>query len=289
MNNLAQRVVTALIAVPSILLILYLGEITSFLFISGVIVLGIIEYFKLIENYDKKPNFYLILFSSLLIAVGSYFSSFIFMTFFTLVIFVIVIIHLNSNNISDFIQKIGISVLPVLYFGWFLSHGILLRNIGFNEDIIELSRNELGLENPGFFFLVIAFACTFINDTCAFFIGGKFGEHKLSPDISPGKTIEGTIGGLILSVVAAFLFNTFFSNPLNWKWCFAYGLVIGIAAVFGDLVESALKRGAGVKDSGRLIPGHGGILDRFDSFFFVFPVTYYLTALFYYTKGVGFY
>ena len=289
MSNLQKRILTAIVAVPSILFILYLGGIPFFLFISGLIVLGIIEYFKLIENYDKKPNFYLTLFGSLLLAVGSYFCSFVLMTIFTFVIFMILILRLNPNDISDFIHKIGISVFPILYFGWFLSHAILLRNIGYDSNVLEYSKNEMGLQSPGFFFIVIVFACTFLNDTGAFFVGRRFGENKLSPKISPGKTIEGTIGGIFLSVVAAYVFNIFFSSPLSWEWCVLYGIVIGVSAVFGDLVESTLKRGAGVKDSGGIVPGHGGILDRFDSFFFVFPVTYYMTVLFYYLKGVSFY
>ncbi|MGI9534256.1 MAG: phosphatidate cytidylyltransferase, partial [Thermodesulfobacteriota bacterium] len=220
---------------------------------------------------------------------GAYFCSFIFMTLFTVVIMVILVLRLNPDDMSVFIQKIGISIFPILYFGWLLSHGVLLRNIGFDGNLLEFSNKELGLQSPGFFFLVIVFACTFVNDTGAFFVGRKFGEHKLSPAISPGKTIEGTIGGLFFSIVAAFLFNMLFSSPLTWEWCIIYGLVIGVSAVFGDLVESALKRGAGVKDSGGIVPGHGGILDRFDSFFFVFPAAYYLTVLFYYLKGISFY
>ena len=289
MSNLQTRILTAIVAVPLILFILYLGGIPFFLFISGIILLGIIEYFKLIEDNDKKPNFFLILFGSLFVAVGSYFCSFIFMAFFTLVVFTVLIFRLKPHDIPDFILRIGLSVFPILYFGWLLSHAILLRNIGFDSNVMEFSTNELGLKNPGFFFLVIVFACTFLNDTGAHFAGTKFGVNKLSPIISPGKTIEGTIGGLIFSVVAAFVVNILFSNPLSWEWCVIYGLVIGVSAVFGDLVESALKRGAGVKDSGSIVPGHGGILDRFDSFFFVFPAAYYLTVLFYYISGVGFF
>ena len=91
------------------------------------------------------------------------------------------------------------------------------------------------------------------------------------------------------SVITAFVFNIIFSSPLSFIWVLIFGLAIGIAAIFGDLAESSIKRGGGVKDSGGLVPGHGGIMDRFDSFFFVFPVAYYLTVLFYYSKGVGFY
>ena len=289
MSNLRTRILTSAVAVPSILLVLYVGGILFLLFICGLIFLGIVEYFRLIDNNENKPNFHFVIAGSLLVAIGAYFCSFIFMSFFTLVALIFIILRLNTRDFTDFILKIGISIFPILYFGWLLGHAVLLRNIGFDLEIKEFSENVMGLNNPGFFFLVIVFACTFINDTGAYFVGMKFGEKKLSPAISPGKTIEGTIGGLIFSVIAAYCFNLLFSSPLTWSWCVIFGLVIGVSAVLGDLAESALKRGAGVKDSGGIVPGHGGILDRFDSFFFVFPVSYYLTIFYYYMRGVEFF
>lgn len=279
MSNLIQRLITSFVGVPFILLVSYLDEVVFLFFISILIVLGIIEYFELIKNHEKKPNFSIVLLGSLLIVAGAFIHPVVFMTLFTLVVIVIVASNLSSDNISNFAQVTGSSIFPVVYFGWFMSHGILIRNIGLDENAVKLLD---GLRDPGFFFLVIVYGCTFINDTGAFFIGKKFGKNKLSSTISPGKTVEGTIGGVLLSVVSALLINNFFSDPLSWQWCVIYGLLIGITAIFGDLIESALKRGASVKDSGGIVPGHGGILDRFDSFFFVFPVAYYLTLLFLY-------
>ncbi len=279
MKNLIQRLITSLVGVPVILIVSYLDEVVFFFFISILTVLGIIEYFELIKNHKKKPNFNVVLLGSLLIAAGAFIHPVAFMMLFTLVVVFTVASNLSSDNVSNFSQVAGSSVFPVMYFGWFLGHGILIRNIGFDENAVRLLD---GLRDPGFFFLVIVYGCTFVNDTGAFFIGKKFGRNKLSSTISPGKTVEGTVGGVLLSVVSALLINGFFSDPLSWQWCVIYGLLIGITAMFGDLVESALKRGAAVKDSGGIVPGHGGILDRFDSFFFVFPAAYYLTLLFLY-------
>ncbi len=279
MKNLIQRLITSLVGVPVILIVSYLDEVVFFFFISILTVLGIIEYFELIKNHKKKPNFNVVLLGSLLIAAGAFIHPVAFMMLFTLVVVFTVASNLSSDNVSNFSQVAGSSVFPVMYFGWFLGHGILIRNIGFDENAVRLLD---GLRDPGFFFLVIVYGCTFVNDTGAFFIGKKFGRNKLSSTISPGKTVEGTVGGVLLSVVGALLINGFFSDPLSWQWCVIYGLLIGITAMFGDLVESALKRGAAVKDSGGIVPGHGGILDRFDSFFFVFPAAYYLTLIFLY-------
>lgn len=113
------------------------------------------------------------------------------------------------------------------------------------------------------------------SDTLAFFTGKLMGRHKLAPEISPKKTVEGAIGGLAGAFIAAFFFNMLASMGMDLKRVFILSVVIGFVAMIGDLAESLLKRSAGVKDSGRLIPGHGGILDRIDSILFPIPLLYY--------------
>lgn len=289
MSNLTQRLLSAAVGVPAIFLVLYFGGIPFLLFILGIMILGTIEYFGIIESSKFKPNEYVIIVGSVAIGIGAYICSFIFMLFFTAVVMIYMLLRLREDDFTYVVKMFGMALFPLIYFGWFLSHGIMLRNIAEDKAVLDFSLNSLGLENPGFFFLILVFACTFMNDTGAYFAGKTFGKTKLSPNISPGKTVEGTVGGLLVSVIAAFVFNLFFSSPLPIVWVIIYGLLIGAAAVLGDLVESSIKRGGGVKDSGGIVPGHGGILDRFDSFFFVFPVSYYLTIIFYYYNGVGIY
>jgi phosphatidate cytidylyltransferase len=121
-----------------------------------------------------------------------------------------------------------------------------------------------------FFLLVVVFA----NDTGAFYLGKLFGKHKLHEAMSPGKTWEGAIGGVICSFLTAFWFLRIFSlHPLDWS---IFGLVLALSIVvpIGDLVESMLKRAHGVKDSGKILPGHGGILDRIDGLLFSIPLLY---------------
>ena len=125
---------------------------------------------------------------------------------------------------------------------------------------------------------------TFANDTGAFFVGRARGRHKLAPRISPSKTWEGAAGGLICAILAAVVIAVILkliSVRLGAPFVFRYwqimllGFLVGIFAQLGDLVESLLKRNMGVKESGNLLPGHGGILDRFDSLIFVGAVVYY--------------
>lgn len=128
----------------------------------------------------------------------------------------------------------------------------------------------------GFVWLVLLLACTWSNDTMAYLVGRRWGNRRMAPELSPGKTMEGALGGVLASIIAALAVALFFTQPL-WPVMFL-GMITGMAAQAGDLVESAIKRQAGVKDAGKLIPGHGGILDRFDSMLFTAPLVYYFVG-----------
>jgi len=157
----------------------------------------------------------------------------------------------------------------IYYIGLTFSHLILLR---FYDTSIYLT-SKLGTLQAGAVYLLLAFVGTWASDTFAFFIGTIFGKHKLAPNVSPSKTWEGTIGGIVGSVIVTMAFGYFWNLSLIHSAII--GLIIGLFAPLGDLVESSIKRFAGVKDSGRLLPGHGGVLDRFDSIMFAVPVVYY--------------
>ncbi|SDG07252.1 phosphatidate cytidylyltransferase [Desulfosporosinus hippei] len=155
------------------------------------------------------------------------------------------------------LTEANFNLLAVLYAVVMLSHLYLLR---------QLPR---GIE-----WTMLTIFLVWATDTGAYLIGRQFGKHLLAPNVSPKKTIEGSIGGLAFSVIVALVsWNIIGGAP--WHIYIVIGVIIGISAQIGDLFESALKRSAGVKDSGNLIPGHGGILDRFDSLIFALPLVYY--------------
>jgi phosphatidate cytidylyltransferase len=156
------------------------------------------------------------------------------------------------------LRRAGALALGALYIG--IPVGVLVR-----------------LRAISFWWLAGAFVLTWANDILAYLVGVSAGRHRLAPQISPKKSVEGAVGGLIGTTVAAVLVRGWFG--LDWAGAALTGVVCSVAGVLGDLVESSLKRGAGVKDSGTLLPGHGGLLDRFDSAFFVLPVIYLLSAL----------
>jgi phosphatidate cytidylyltransferase len=138
-----------------------------------------------------------------------------------------------------------------------------------NDSKIEDSELLIG------FFIIL-----WSNDVFAYIVGSLIGRAKLYERVSPKKTWEGTIGGITFSIVAAFIISRFFLSIDTTNWL-ALGFLISIFATLGDLIESLLKRQAGVKDSGNIMPGHGGILDRFDGVIFAIPVVYIYLSIIY--------
>lgn len=146
-----------------------------------------------------------------------------------------------------------------------------------DENLINEFNNALG-KITGYVMPLVVIASIWINDTMAYIVGSLIGKTPLSP-ISPKKTWEGTIGGIILSVVAVTLVGVYWMNGEAWHFI-AISLISAVAGTFGDLFESKLKRMAGVKDSGQIMPGHGGFLDRFDSLLVAIPFIWIFCILF---------
>lgn len=161
------------------------------------------------------------------------------------------------------------SVGGVLYIGWLGSHLVLLRHLDNGQDWVYL-----------------AVFATFANDTSAYFVGRAIGRTKLVPRISPGKTVEGSLGGILFGALGLALLNYALGLRVDVWPLVPLAVLVPVAAQLGDLAESMIKRGAGVKDAGVLVPGHGGVLDRLDSVLFVVPVVYYY-ARFVIEVGVG--
>ncbi len=127
--------------------------------------------------------------------------------------------------------------------------------------------------------LLAVFVIIWVNDTFAYLVGSTLGKHRLFERISPKKSWEGFIGGAVASVVAGYVFSLFETDLVWWQWLI-FSLLVVVFGTFGDLMESLIKRSVGVKDSGRIIPGHGGLLDRFDSMLLAVPVIFLYLQLF---------
>ncbi|WP_127848512.1 phosphatidate cytidylyltransferase [Lacticaseibacillus hulanensis] len=174
-----------------------------------------------------------------------------------LIIALLLVITVTTKNRTNY-DDIGVTALSIIYIG-----------TGFHY--LAAVRNE-----KGFAFLMFALLIVWLTDSGAYIFGRAFGKHKLWPAISPNKTWEGSIGGVLVAVIFAAIYSSFI--PLGHKMITILGvaLLLSIWGQMGDLVESALKRYYGVKDSGKILPGHGGILDRFDSLLFVLPLIHWL-------------
>ncbi|HMG73405.1 MAG TPA: phosphatidate cytidylyltransferase [Pyrinomonadaceae bacterium] len=168
---------------------------------------------------------------------------------------------LRGAPFDRMITSAGVTVLSVMYIVLLGGHMIALR-VGFAP---QLSKHLLS-----FFFLVIMGA-----DAAAYYGGRAFGKHKLAPSISPGKTWEGAVAGMLASLLLAAAAHYWFFPELPTKFALPLAAVMNVISVIGDLTESALKRSAGAKDTAKILPGHGGVLDRIDSLLFNAPVIYY--------------
>ena len=168
---------------------------------------------------------------------------------------------LVKNKIT--VYQISFLVLSILYVGI----GIYF--------LIEIRGDDM----DGLIHLLYVLLIIWSTDTGAYFIGRAFGKHKLWPHISPKKTIEGSIGGIVIAVIIAVIFKYITQFKGSLFLVIVVTILMSIVAQIGDLVESAIKRYYGVKDSGNILPGHGGILDRFDSLIFMLPILHLIHFL----------
>lgn len=164
----------------------------------------------------------------------------------------------QQEEFPALVEKVSKHLLGLLYVSFLLAHFLLLRKL-------EWGRG----------WVLFTLVATYFGDTAAFYIGRSWGRQKLAPKISPSKTIEGGLGGVAGSVIGSLLFKIFFFPQLSSSHALVLGFGVGVISQLGDLWESLIKRSAGVKDSGTLIPGHGGLLDRIDSVLFAGPFVYY--------------
>jgi len=278
MSNLAARLLSAAVAVPVLVFIFYYGGLPFLILIEAAIVLGVNEYYNMIEQRGLAPNRVTGLLSALAlgaIAAGGRLDYM--MLLLTVLMFVIMAQGLRSPDISTAITASASTLFGVLYIGLLLSHAILIR---FPPDTLA----DPGM--MGFFFIILAIGGTFLADAGAYFAGRAFGRRKLAPHISPGKTVEGALGGIAGGTAGIIAVKLFFDQWLLPEGtgmplvhCLILGPILVCASIGGDLFESMLKRDAGVKDSGTLIPGHGGIMDRLDSILMSVPVAYYYLRL----------
>lgn len=257
-----QRAISAVILVIIAAITLYFGGALTCLVMCAVSLIGVMELLR-IYGLNKKGLGYAAYGATFFYYALLYFDlhQFILPLFAVYMLVILAIYVLTYPNYKD--KEIMAAFFAFVYVGVMLSYVYLIRDM-----------------KHGLILVLLIFVSSWGNDTCAYLVGRAIGKHKMSPILSPKKSIEGLIGGIvgagILGVVFGLIYNHFM-QVAHSVWIFALiGAVCALPAVIGDLAASAIKRNNDIKDYGKLIPGHGGILDRFDSIIFTAPIMYYL-------------
>ncbi|MCG8347443.1 MAG: phosphatidate cytidylyltransferase [Chloroflexales bacterium] len=186
------------------------------------------------------------------------------------------VLELTRRDRRNSLDSWALTFAGAYYIGGLLSYYILLRRL---ETPLQGGWLAPLAIPPGAAWVYLVLAITWLQDTTAFAVGRAWGRHQMAPYLSPKKTWEGFIGGFVASIITALLATPMMGLPIGYGAAALIGIAGGIAGPLGDLTESFFKRQIGVKDSGHIIPGHGGILDRIDSMIFTAPVIYYLVLL----------
>ncbi|MDD3804329.1 MAG: phosphatidate cytidylyltransferase [bacterium] len=262
-SNLFFRLLTSFAFVPFFLAIFDFGSYPFLFLILGIIGIMAYEFFYLLRAKKLNPYFKVGVFSSVILGFIMYYSSALFTYFLiTFLIMLVTVGELRREKNGESIIYMSSTTFGVIYTGWLGGHMLLVRQ--FSESVF----------NSGIM-IYLPFLMIWMADTGAFFLGSLIGKHKIIPRISPSKSYEGLIGGLIFSFLSGFAFMKIWAQFLTAADILILSIIAVTAGLAGDLVESAMKRDANIKDISSFLPGHGGVLDRFDSILFALPLFYY--------------
>jgi phosphatidate cytidylyltransferase len=281
-RNLLERILSAVVLLPVIALIVWWGEP---LVSATVIVLAVValhELFTLFRAGGYTPRRSAGFLSVVLFVLSARVRASVQpldWTGFALITAIIasLSVELPRRNHEHSLLHWALTLSGAAYIGWTLAHFVLLRSI----TQPALSAAPLGLLRleAGAAWIVFVLAVTFLSDTGAYFTGRALGRHKMAPYISPKKSWEGAVGGVVAAIGGGILCTWLLGLPISFVIAGFLGAVGSATGQIGDLAESLIKRQVNIKDSGKIIPGHGGILDRVDSLLFTAPVLYYLISI----------
>ena len=272
LNKNATRMLTGLVLGTIAMGCIIEGKLALVALLLFILYFASREYVQILNHKGFYPSIKMIYIAEVLLAIIAYFQRFdlvaVALTFCAIATFMWILFR----GRQPYIANVATTVLGMLYCGWLPLHLSFLRHL-------QCDRFDDGLV-----FLVMLLISVILTDTGCYYAGRHLGKHKLAPVISPNKTIEGSIGGVICAIIGAMVIGLYIG--LEWYLSFAIGLICTVFAQIGDLCESLIKRDAGVKDSGDILPGHGGFLDRCDSYILTIPVMYYFCKYFIFSQDL---
>jgi phosphatidate cytidylyltransferase len=286
-HDLIVRLGTSAILIPFVLWAIVQG---GLVYLAVVLTIGIAaqhEFYGLIVDKGAKPIHSVGLgFGAAVIVVAYFGNEYQAMLLMTATLLVLMVAQLRKNEIHEAMASISGTFFGVFYVSWLLSHAILLRKFDLaaaaHYDPATLMIMGFG-PGSGVFFMIYALVCVVGCDVGAYFVGRAWGRRKLAPEISPNKSVEGALGGIVAAglfgLMTKLVFDQFWpdgSAGISWSIALLFAVLLAIVGIIGDLVESLLKRDAAVKDTGALLPGMGGVLDRIDAPLLGLPAMYYL-------------
>ena len=267
-NNTTLRIITGTAIGLFVLACVYAGGIPLMLLVMYVAYIGSKEYVDILQKKGFRSFLHWIIIADICSVILTALKRFdlvpVVLTFGTIGAFTLVL----CKGRQPYIANVATTVLGFIYGGWLPCYVILLRQL--NQDSLGFFSIKMC---SGLGFMLLLFCTILMTDVGGYVFGSKFGKRPLAPVVSPKKTIEGSIGGSVLAIIEAMLIG--YAIHIEWYQSLIAGLLITTFAQLGDLAESLIKRDAGVKDSGNSLPGHGGFLDRADSYLFSTPVAYF--------------
>jgi phosphatidate cytidylyltransferase len=279
---LRLRVLSALVLIPAVLVIVALGNPWLAILVAIAAGLALDELYRLFAVVGHRPVRWAGFLGAALLVVTAYLqpSGPGIGAAVAGAVLVSLVGQLARKDHGGALTDWALTLAGTLYVSWTLAHFILLRSLdqpAFSPPFWQaLGAPNLG---GGAWWILTTFLLVWMCDSAAYFVGARWGRHKMSPYVSPKKSWEGTVAGFVTSIGVAVGLVPLLGLPLSYPMAGVLGALVGVLGQVGDLAESLLKRQVGVKDSGQLIPGHGGMLDRADSLLFAAPVVYYFLKL----------
>ncbi|NNJ10952.1 phosphatidate cytidylyltransferase [Chloroflexales bacterium ZM16-3] len=278
-SSLALRVASVSVLIPIIIAAAWWYWSTAVL-VGICVVIGIVELYGIMRRGDHVPRALIGIAIGMLICVATAFQPSTSINLSEAAIGLSILLSLAYELIprdrSGSLLNWALTFGGAYYIGGLLSYFILVAQL--DTPLREGWLSFLHIP-PGTSWILLVLAVTWLQDTAAFFVGRAIGRHKMAPVLSPKKSWEGAVGGFVTAILSAILAVAILGLPISYATAALIGAAAGVVGPLGDLVESLIKRQIGIKDSGQLIPGHGGILDRIDSMLFTAPVIYYLILL----------